>query len=349
MKDWRATLTPASATLGEAIGRLDKGAMQIILVVEEGNRLIGVVTDGDVRRGLLKGVGLQDSVAPLVNKSPATAAPTSSRAQRLALMRQLSIKHLPIVTPERIVVGLDTLEDVLRSTTRDNPVVLMAGGAGHRLRPLTEQTPKPMLHVGGRPLIETMVRNLVAQGFWRIFLSVNYKAELIETHFRDGSEFGAKVEYLREDKGLGTAGALGLLPEGVKEPVLVMNGDILTTVDFGSIVDFHREHAVAATLAVRDYQYQVPYGVVTIDDLYLKGIVEKPMQSWFVSAGIYVLEPSALTNMTRGEAIDMPTLLDRLRESGNRIAVFPIREYWLDIGRIEDFERALAEFPRIFQ
>jgi NDP-sugar pyrophosphorylase family protein len=128
-----------------------------------------------------------------------------------------------------------------------------------------------------------------------------------------------------------------------------MNGDILTTVDFGSVVDFHREHKVAATLAVRDYQYQVPYGVVTIDDLYFKGIVEKPMQSWFVSAGIYVLEPGALTGMTRGEAIDMPTLLDRLREAGNRIAVFPIREYWLDIGRIEDFERALAEFPRIFQ
>jgi NDP-sugar pyrophosphorylase family protein len=172
---------------------------------------------------------------------------------------------------------------------------------------------------------------------------------MIETHFRDGSEFGATIRYLREDQGLGTAGALGLLPEGIKDSILVMNGDILTTVDFGSIVDFHQEHKVAATLAVRDYQYQVPYGVVTIDDLYLKGIIEKPTQSWFVSAGIYVLEPSALVNMKRGEAIDMPTLLDRLREGGSRIAVFPIREYWLDIGRIEDFERALAEFPRIFQ
>ncbi len=349
MRDWKQTLISAGATLADAISRLDKGGMQIALVVDQNNRLTGVVTDGDIRRGLLRGVTLKDSVDLVVNKKPATSSPTVPRAQRLAIMRKLAIKQLPLIDARGELVGLDTLEEIVQSANRDNPVVIMAGGVGKRLRPLTERTPKPMLHVGGRPLIETIVRNLVSQGFWQIYLSVNYKAEAIEEHFRDGSEFGANIRYLRETQELGTAGALSLLPQPVESSVVVMNGDILTTVDFGSMLDFHQQHDVAATMAVRDFQYQIPYGVVAMDDLYLRSIVEKPTQSWFISAGIYVVEPSALASLMNGEPIDMPSLLDRLKAGGKRIAVFPIREYWLDIGRIEDFERALAEFPKIFE
>lgn len=349
MKDWRATLTPMSATLGEAIGQLDKAGMQIVMMVDDQARLLGILTDGDIRRGLMRGMTLNDPVAPIVNTKPATATPGMSRAQRLDVMRRRGIRQLPMVDPQGAVVGLDTLEDALLSASRNSAAVIMAGGLGQRLRPLTDDMPKPMLEVGGRPLIETLVRNLVSQGFSRIFISVNYKAEVIEQHFGDGSEFGAEIHYLREQEKLGTAGALSLLPEKPEAPLLVLNGDILTNVNFGSMLDFHNEHKAAATMAVRDYHFQVPYGIVTTDDLFLTSIVEKPTYNWFVSAGIYVIAPHALKAMMPGKLIDMPAFLEQLRTNDNRVAVFPIREYWLDIGRLEDFERALNEFPVIFK
>ena len=225
----------------------------------------------------------------------------------------------------------------------------MAGGLGERLGVLTREMPKPMLHVGGRPLLETIVRNFVQQGFRNIFISVNYKAELIQNHFGDGTSFGAAIRYVHEAERLGTAGALGLLPSTPDLPLVVTNGDILTTINYGALVDFHNATPADATMAVREHKVHVPYGVVTAAEGYLQVIREKPTESWFVSAGIYVIGPTVFRLVDRGVKIDMPTVLERVVASEGRVAVYPIREYWLDIGRVEDFEQAHAEFHEVFQ
>ena len=203
-----------------------------------------------------------------------------------------------------------------------------------------------MLDVGGRPLLETIIRNVVQQGFRNIFISVNYRAEMIVDHFGDGAALGAAIQYLHEAERLGTAGALGLLPPASELPVVVMNGDILTTINYGALLDFHNGTPAQATMAVREHKVHVPYGVVSASEGYLEAIREKPTETWFVSAGIYVIGHAALDHVERGIAIDMPTVLERIVANKGRVAIYPIREYWLDIGRMEDFERAHAEFQR---
>jgi NDP-sugar pyrophosphorylase family protein len=224
----------------------------------------------------------------------------------------------------------------------------MAGGLGERLGVLTRDVPKPMLNVGGRPLLETIVRNVVQQGFRNIFISVNYKAETIQGHFGDGSAFGAAIQYIQETERLGTAGALGLFPTPPDLPVVVTNGDILTTINYGALLDFHNGTPAEATMAVREHKVHVPYGVVSTSEGYLQTIREKPTESWFVSAGIYVIGRSVFDHVERGARIDMPAVLERVVANKGRVAIYPIREYWLDIGRMEDFEQAHAEFHEVF-
>jgi NDP-sugar pyrophosphorylase family protein len=224
----------------------------------------------------------------------------------------------------------------------------MAGGLGTRLRPLTENTPKPLLPVGGRPLLETIVENFANQGFQKIFLSVNYKAEMFEQHFGDGSRFGVQIEYIHESDRMGTAGALTMLPSRPENPLIVMNADLLTTLDFRQFLEFHRAHRAKATMGVREYAFQVPYGVVEADGERLVSISEKPVHQFFVSAGMYILEPEVLDRIPAGCFFDMPTLFQSMLDEKVDAAVFPVREYWLDIGRLDDLERAQVEFGKFF-
>jgi NDP-sugar pyrophosphorylase family protein len=283
-----------------------------------------------------------------MNRTPVSAPATLSREERLHLMRQKSIKQLPLLDGDGQLIGLETFDDLLEAPHYPNPVLIMAGGLGERLGALTRDRPKPMLDVGGRPLLETIIRNVVQQGFRNIFISVNYKADMIVNHFGDGAALGAAIQYVHETERLGTAGALGLLPQPSELPMVVTNGDILTTINYGALLDFHNGTPAEATMAVREHKVHVPYGVVTASEGYLRAIREKPTESWFVSAGIYVIGRAALDHVERGVRIDMPAVLERIVANKGRVAIYPIREYWLDIGRMEDFEQAHAEFHEVF-
>lgn len=331
-----------------AVETIEAGARQIALVVDGDRRLLGTVTDGDIRRGILRGIGLDQPASRVMNVQPLTARPEQGRDAVLRLMRDREIHQIPVVDAVGRVVGLETLDDLIHQDALDIWVVLMAGGLGTRLRPLTDSIPKPLLPVGGRPLLETIIENFAMQGFRRIFLSVNYKAEMFENHFGDGSSLGVQIEYVHEQDRMGTAGALALLPERPENPLIVMNGDLLTTVNFRQFLGFHREHRARATMGVREYSFQVPYGVVETDHQRLVAISEKPVHHFFVSAGMYVLEPDVLDLIPHGEPYDMPKLFESIISQGGEASVFPVREYWLDIGRLDDLERAQNEFGKLF-
>jgi dTDP-glucose pyrophosphorylase len=340
MRNWRDVLLPPSARLGEVLARIDSAGYQIALIVDREERLLGVVTDGDVRRAILQDVPLSSPVSLVMNGSPVTARQGIGVREQLAAMRRHVVHQLPIVNERNVVVGLVLIDDLIGASDRPNWAVLMAGGLGSRLRPLTESVPKPMLVVRGKPLLENILENLVNEGFRRFFVSVNYRADMIMNHFGDGSSWGIEISYLREDARLGTAGALSLLPAAPPHPLIVMNGDLLTRASVSSLLEFHQAHGSAATMAVREYDLQVPYGVVHTDGERITAVEEKPVQKFFINAGIYVLSPQALAHIPRDCSFDMPTLFERLNASGALTMAFPLREFWLDIGRVEDYVQA---------
>lgn len=348
MKNWTRILISPESSIQETLKVIDAGAVKIALVVDEDRRLLGTVTDGDVRRGILRGISFACQAREVMNAAPTSACVSEDRGQLLQRMQQKQICQIPVLDGENRVIGLQILEELLRPSVRDNHVILMAGGLGTRLSPLTDESPKPLLKVGGKPILETILENFCEHGFRSFYISVNYRAEQIEKHFADGSRWGVEIRYLREQQRMGTAGALSLLPERPSKPVVVMNGDLLTKVHFGQLLDFHQEHPGAATMCVREYDFQVPYGVVRVENNRLVGIDEKPVQRFFVNAGIYVLEPEALELIPADVHLDMPSLFEKLLQRKRETAVFPIREYWLDIGRMSDFERANGEFSEVF-
>lgn len=348
MSRWKSTCIAPTASIQDAIRKIDEGSLQIALVVE-GDRLKGTVTDGDIRRAILKGVALQDSVERAMNPSPAVASVGVDRQEVLGRMRRAQVRHMPIVDSSGSLVGMEILDDLLAPQVRSNPVLLMAGGMGKRLTPLTEDCPKPMLQVGGKPILETILLKFADHGFRRFYLSVNYKAEIITEYFGDGSRWGVQIDYIRESERLGTAGALALLPERPVAPILVMNGDVLTRVNMNHLLDFHVAQQAQATMCILEYQYQVPFGVVRVDGHEILSIDEKPTQKFFVNAGIYALQPEVIDLVPRESFFDMTTLFGTLVEQGRKTAVFPLREYWLDVGQRADFEKAELEFEKVFR
>ncbi|PIS12115.1 MAG: alcohol dehydrogenase [Bdellovibrio sp. CG10_big_fil_rev_8_21_14_0_10_47_8] len=348
MARWKEALVSRQTSIREAIQILDKSALQIVLVVDENQRLLGTITDGDVRRGILRGLELSQSVQEVMNPNPTVIRSEDDRETILATMRSRGIHHMPLVDDDGRLVGLDTLDELLQPQRKDNPVVLMAGGLGTRLRPLTADCPKPMIHVGNKPLLETIIENFLSYGFHRFYISVNYKADVVKSYFEDGSKWGANIQYLHETHSLGTAGALSLLPETPELPMLVMNGDVLTKVNFAQLLNFHSKKQAMGTMCVREYDFQVPYGVVEIDKHRMLGITEKPIQRFFVNAGIYVLDPAALQFVAQNTFFDMPTLFEKLMEKKKETIVFPVREYWLDIGQMSDYDRANGEYKEFF-
>ena len=337
------------ATIREALRIIDSGAVKIALVVDREGRLLGTLTDGDVRRAILEGKNLEDPIRDIYAKNPVTVPPDASAVQIINLCSAYRIYQIPVVDGEGRVIDVVLLDQVLAPRRHTNLVVLMVGGLGTRLRPLTETTPKPMLEVGGKPILQTIVERFAAHGFTRFVMCVNYKADMIRDYFGDGRPFGVEIEYVTESKRMGTAGALSLLPERPREPFFVMNGDLLTSVNFENMLRYHLENEAKASMCVREYDFQVPYGVVHIEKGRIRAIEEKPVQRFFVSAGIYMLDPSCLDLIPKGEYYDMPTLFEKLIERGERAVSFPLREYWLDIGRMEEYERARAEYGRVFE
>jgi dTDP-glucose pyrophosphorylase/predicted transcriptional regulator len=336
------------SSIKEAMALIDESSLQIALVIDSTNYLIGTITDGDIRRGLLKGLRITDSIDTIIFRTPTVCNINDNREKILALSLKNNIQQIPLVDNNGKLVGLEVFKELLKSKTRTNKVVLMAGGLGSRLRPLTDNKPKPMLHVGNKPILETIIENFAKHGFTEIILSVNYLSHVIKEYFGDGSKFGVNIEYIQEEKRLGTAGALSLMRDQLKEPFFVSNADLLTNVNYEHLLKFHNQMNANATMCVREYDFQVPYGVVNIENEKILSIDEKPIHSFFVSAGIYMLSPDVLKKIPDDTFFDMPDLFEALIQSGMSPNSFPIREYWLDIGHLNDFERANSEYVDIF-
>ena len=333
-------------SIRDAISTIDSGGQQIALVLDSGGHLLGVVTDGDVRRGLLKGMTLEAPVAEAMNAAPKVASVDEPTKDVLERMAQLSLHHMPIVGGDGTVLGVLTGSDHPRSRAVTTPVVLMAGGRGQRLYPLTKEVPKPMLPIGDIPLLEIILRNLMAQGFLNVHISVNYLAEVIVDFVGDGSRFGLNVSYIYEDKPLGTAGAIAQLHGTITEPFVVMNSDLLTHVDLRRLLTFHRRQKAKATVGVREHAFEIPYGVVRLDGSTIVSMEEKPLHRSLVNAGIYALDPIALSLLKPNEYSDMPSLLGLMMQEGHVLSAFPIHEQWLDVGRPEDLSEARNDSSR---
>jgi dTDP-glucose pyrophosphorylase/CBS domain-containing protein len=339
-KRWRDVLLGPSATLQQAIRTLDDSGLQIVLVVSEDSALLGTVTDGDIRRGLLRGVEMTGPIGSIMYREPLVVPPEFGRDMVLQLMHANKVHQLPVVDEDRRVVGLHLWDELVRPRQRPNLMVIMAGGRGTRLRPHTEHCPKPLLPVGGKPMLEHIVERAKAEGFVRFVMAVHYLGQMIEDYFGDGSRFDVSIEYLREESALGTAGAVGLLSPRPDSAFVVANGDVLADIRYGELLDFHCRHAAAATMAVRLYEWQHPFGVVRTDGVDIVGFEEKPVTRNHVNAGVYVLEPTALDALSPGEPCDMPSLFGRLQRRADRTIVYPMHEPWLDVGRAEDLEQA---------
>jgi dTDP-glucose pyrophosphorylase len=337
---WRKTLLPANASLHQAICCLDETGLQIAVVVSEGGFLLGTLTDGDIRRGLLRGLEMGSPVEGIIHRDPLVVPPQWGRDMVLQLMQANKIHQLPVVDEGRRVVGLHLWDELLAPGKRPNVMVIMAGGRGSRLGAHTDNCPKPLLPVGGKPMLEHIVERAKAEGFEHFVFAIHYLGHMIEEYFGDGSNLQVQIEYLREQSPLGTAGALGLLRTRPEEPFLVTNGDVLTDIRYGELLDFHSRHSASATMAVRLHEWQHPFGVVRTKGVDIVGFEEKPVSRSHINAGIYVLEPHVLDSIGKDEHCDMPMLFARLQEKTARTIVYPMHEPWLDVGRPDDLEQA---------
>lgn len=335
-----ACLVAEDGSIRDAMAALDRGAGRIALAVDASGRLSGVVTDGDIRRALLAGATLTSPLASVVTREPVAVDPGEGRAGVLELMRARRISAIPVVDSRGVPVGLHLLHEFLERAERTTWAVVMAGGQGLRLRPLTDTVPKPMLRVAGRPILERIVLHLVGFGVKRIFLSVNYLGQIIEEHFGDGAAFGARIEYLREDRPLGTAGALGLLPEPPTESLLLLNGDLVTSADLGSLLAFHVAGGFDATIGYRRYLHTIPFGCIDRDGERVVGLDEKPTIEREVNTGMYALEPGLVALVQPGEPTTMPDLIATALADGRPVGAFEIEDDWVDVGQREQLVRA---------
>ena len=337
------TMVNPRTPLREAVARLYQASSGILLLCNEGGVLLGTLTDGDIRRAILKGAAFDLPCETVANRSPITAPEGVDREKALELMthsRRVALNQLPLVDGQGRVKGLLLRSDLIE-TTEESPLtaIIMAGGYGTRLRPLTEDLPKPMLPVGDRPLLELTLARLRVAGIKKAAITTHYLPEKIMDHFGDGSGFGVELSYIHEERPLGTAGALGLMdpPDG---PALVINGDILTEVDFSAMLDFHLEHQAEMSVAVRQYVFQVPYGVLECDGQKVCGLKEKPEYEFMVNAGMYILEPSVWELMPKKSRFNMTDLIEMMMDGDRTVVSFPVLEYWLDVGQPGDYRRA---------
>ena len=335
-----------NATIRDAMQAIQVGSANAAFAIDENDVLVGLVTDGDIRRALLAGSALVDPVYPLVRSEPVTASPSESRSSVLDLMQSRGISQVPVVDQRGQVVAIHLLRELIGRINRPNWAVVLAGGRGTRLRPVTETIPKPMVTVAGRPILERIVNHLVGYGIQEIVLSVGYLAQVIEDHFGDGSSYGCRIRYVREDadKPLGTAGSLGLVRESLgipKRPVLVLNGDLVTQFSVSAFLEHHSGTKSVVSVGSLSYRHQIPYGVLDLDQHgNVKQVVEKPIRQETVSGGMYVIEPSVLERVPAGEFVPMTQILENCIHRGERVSTWTIDQDWLDVGRPEELLRA---------
>lgn len=351
MKEWRKLLIPQETSIREAISKINQSASsaQTLFIVNEEEKLLGAVSDGDIRRALLAGISLGDSVKPVMNSSPCLATSAMTLKEISSLMSLRGIDAVPVVDSKQVVQNIICASDFKIQEKLDTPVVIMAGGVGSRLRPLTNELPKPMLKVGERPLLEITISLLIEQGFRDFFLSVNFQSEVIKSYFGDGSKWNARIRYLEEESVLGTAGSLRLLPDSIKDTFVVVNGDLLTTINYQTLIRWHAGQNSIATICTRLYDFQIPYGVIQSEGNKVTNIIEKPLQQVWVNAGIYVLDPVVLSKIPHNQHYDMTSLLEQLMLEKESVCSFPIGEYWLDIGHKNDLERANLDYVQHFK
>ena len=349
MKKIQDVVLAADATIRDAMRSLDKGSLRICLLVNEHNQLLGTVTDGDIRRGLLRDANMDDAVNLVMNSSPITAEQNSSREQRLQLMNQHDLTAIPIVDTGNKVVGLETLHQVIAPQKHDNPVFIMAGGFGTRLQPLTEHCPKPMLRVGDKPMLEHLINQFVEFGFHDFYISTHYLPDIIRNHFGQGENWGVSIQYVHEQEPLGTGGALGLLPASLPDmPLIMMNGDVLTKLNYAQLLRHHVNRNFDATVCVREDEHRVPFGVIETENQLITSVVEKPTYRYKINTGIYVISPKIVRSVQPSQRIDLPTLLDQHRTQGKRIGTYTSYDYWLDIGQMKDYQKAQRDIETYF-
>jgi dTDP-glucose pyrophosphorylase len=346
-KIWRQSVLSPTATVGEAVRVLDLVAIKIVLIVNELGVLEGTISDGDIRRGLLKGFSLASPIENVIHRNALVVLPEVSREVVTQLMIQNKIQQIPIVDNGHRVLGLHLWDAIATPPIRPNLMVIMAGGLGTRLRPYTEACPKPLVKVNGKPMLEHIVERAKFEGFRHFIIITHHLGHMIEEYFGDGARLGVRMEYIREESPLGTAGGLSLLDPLPSSPFLISNGDVVTDIRYGGLLDFHVRHVAMGTMAVRLYEWQHPFGVVQIDGVEIAGFEEKPLTRSHVNAGIYVLDPRALSLLEKDVQCDMPTLFERLRASLEKTVAYPMHEPWLDVGRPEDLELATLQFKNI--
>ncbi|WP_281223057.1 nucleotidyltransferase family protein [Photobacterium sanguinicancri] len=348
IKNWTKAVLPLSATLREVLAVIDEQALRIVLIADDELRLLGTVTDGDLRRGLLRGLDMSSSVELVMNQQPTTAGADLSNQDLVCLMEAKDILAIPLVD-NGILCGLKTLNQALHPVRYDNPVFLMAGGFGTRLQPLTNECPKPLLKVGDKPILESILLSFIRAGFRHFYISTHYLPEMIHAHFGDGEKWGVSITYIHEDQPLGTGGALGLLPESTSPlPLIMMNGDIMTNLDFEKLLAYHQSQAADVTMCVRDYEYQIPFGVIDCHKVdgnssVITALSEKPAHKVKVNTGIYVLNHDVVRQVPQNQRIDITTVFEQVIARGGKAVPYEISEYWLDIGRIDDYRRAQAD------
>ena len=336
----------AEASIIRGLEVINNSNARIALVVDGNEHMIGSLVDGDIRRALLSGCTLESPVSKAMYASPISMPADSSRQQILETMQSLQVKQMPLLKPSGELVGIatyDKLTGFVREQ-RENHVVIMAGGKGKRLLPHTQDIPKPMVDVGGKPMLEHIIHHFTKQGFSHFHLAINHLGHLIESYFGDGSKFDCDISYIRETSPLGTAGALSLLEVSFTEPFIVINGDILTSVDFVALLDYHATTDSMATVCARAHRVEVPFGVIQISEGKMQAIVEKPVYEDLVSAGIYVIDPVALKHMPKAQAVDMPVFLQNLVQHKHQVSVFPLHEEWADVGRPDDLMQAARHY-----
>jgi dTDP-glucose pyrophosphorylase len=337
---WRQAILPIDATIQEAIRNLNQVAVRIVLVVNQEGELEGTISDGDIRRGLLKGLDLNSHLTSVIHRNALVVPPEMDRDVVMELMVANKIQQVPVVDRCRRIVGLHLWDEIAKPPARNNLMVIMAGGMGTRLRPHTENCPKPLLSVAGKPMLEHIIERAKLEGFSHFVVAIHYLGHMIEDYFGNGERLQVRIDYLRESAPLGTAGALSLLEPLPDAPFVVTNGDVITDIHYGELLDFHIRHCAAATMAVRVHEWQHPFGVVQTDGVEIVGFEEKPVARSHINAGVYALDPTALTVLTANDRCDMPTLFERLQAVARRTVAYPMHEPWLDVGRPDDLATA---------
>ena len=350
MMHWHTILLSPVATIREAMRVLDQGALRIVLICDVEQKLLGTVTDGDVRRALLADANMQDPVTRVMNIHSVSATASINREQRLKLMKQYDLTAIPILDDDRRVLGVETLYQAMQPEPLDNPVFIMAGGFGTRLQPLTDHCPKPMLRVGDKPMLEHLINQFISHGFHNFYISTHYLPEIIRNHFGDGSRWNVSIQYVHEDIPLGTGGALGLLPMNLPDlPIIMMNGDVLTKLNYAKLLHHHEKHKFDATVCVREDEHRVPFGVIETEEQLITNMVEKPTYRYKINTGIYVLNPEVVASVQTDQRIDMPTLLEKHRAYNKRIGTYTCYDYWLDIGQMKDYQKAQSDIQVYFK